>query len=116
MSQGSARKAFKLQQEWDENAAIALNGLLDDLVSKQTVKRTGTYRGTGSIQAVEVSDLPNPPLLLVLQKMDGSTPHITLMPIITGSNVIAWSKKYFTLAAASAFNTAGADYLYLVIA
>ncbi len=115
MSQGSAKKGFRLQPEWSEDAAIAVDELLNDLTAKQTVKKTGRYRGTGAVQVVTVAELPNPPILLILQKSDGTAPHMTIMPVI-GGNVIAWNNKSFTLDASSGFNTAEAEYLYLVIA
>jgi hypothetical protein len=110
------KKGFKLQPEWDEDSAIAVDELLTALVKNQTVKQSGTYHGTGALQAVSIAELPHPPIFLMLQKDDGSTPHFVLMPIATGSNVIAWGKRSFTLAAGSSFNTAEATYLYLVIA
>lgn len=116
MSQGSVKKPFRVQSEWSEDQAIAMDALLGDLVNRQTVKKTGTYSGMGVEKTVEVAELPNPPILLILQKNDGSAPHITLMPLATSANVKAWNKTSFTLASGSSFNAVGSTYLYLVIA
>lgn len=116
MSEGKVNKPFKVQEEWDVNQASAMEDLLNELVARQVVKKTGTYQGTGALNQVAVDGLPNPPLLLAVQKNDGAAPHIALLPLATGANVLAWTKKSFTLAAGSGFNTAGASYLYLVIA
>lgn len=116
MSQGSAKKAFKLQPTWDEATAIQMDRLLNELVTKQTVKKTGTYQGTGAVQIVPLSELPNAPVLLGIQKTDGSAPYFTLMPLATASHITGWGKQSFTLAASSSLNTVGSTYIYLVIA
>lgn len=116
MSQGSAKKPFKLQPTWDEPTAIQVDRLLTELVTKQTVKKTGTYRGTGAVHVVDVPELPNAPMLLGIQKTDGSAPYFTLMPLATASHITAWGKQSFTLAAGSSLNAVGSTYIYLVIA
>lgn len=113
MGQGSIRKSFKLQEEWSDDAAIAINDFLDEVVARQTAKAVGSYTGTGREQTVKFQDLLEAPVALVLQKSDGSATAFVL--VTTATNVVRWSKREFVLAAGSSMNLAGQRYQYLAL-
>lgn len=115
MGEGLLAKDFRFTGEWTSDHVEALETFLEDIVARHVTIKTGTYRGTGRVLSVTVSDLPGPPKLLVIQSAVGGTPFVTITAYPTAT-VTAWTNRYFVLAAVAAVNTQNTDYRYLIIA
>ena len=108
-------KEFFLGTEWTPQTAQYLEHFLDEVADNSVALRIGGYTGNGIAQTVNVPDLPQPPLLAVLQPAGGGTPFLTLAPSLNGT-ITAWTREGFTLLATGAYNTALTPYRYLVLA
>ena len=108
-------KDFFLSPEWVADNAIRLDDFCASVAQNTPAIRTGTYIGNGLTHTITVGDLPQSPILVLLQNAGGGTPFLTLVPSI-GSSVIALTRNGFTLSPLGAYNQPNVDYQYLVVA
>ena len=108
------RKPFVLDdQQWSPMNARLLDQFLEDVTRNSVVIRHGNYTGIGRSQDIAVPDLPQPPILLVLQPASGGTPLVTM---VQAGDVTLWTRNGFTLSGTSGYNTSSVSYLYVVLA
>lgn len=114
-AKGSLSKDFLVSQQWTPDLAEALEGFFKQIVKTVPAVLVGGYVGLGRIQTIPLRGLSADPSMVILQPVAGGTPHITLVPSLSGE-LTDWSTKGLTLKAGSTFNTAGASYRFLVLA
>jgi len=108
-------KEFFLSAEWSQSQAERLDHFCEEVANNTVAVRTGSYTGNGVVQAVSVQDLPQTPILALIQPTAGGTPFLTLVPYASGA-ITTWTREGFTLLASGAYNTPGTLYNYLVLA
>lgn len=108
-------KEFFLSAEWSQAQAERLDHFCGEVANNVVAVRIGSYTGNGIVHAVLVQDLPQTPILALIQPTVGGTPFLTLVPYASGA-ITAWTRDGFTLLASGAYNTPGAIYKYVVLA
>lgn len=116
MGQGALRKDFSFPPgEWSDDHAQVIDEFFEEIVARHLTIKTGTYLGTGREKTVDVTELPGPPKLLLIQPSAGGAVFLALVAVPSGS-VSAWTHTGFTLSTAAAVNTQNVSYNYLILA